>query len=211
MNIDEQMIAIGYTIYSHLCPAGKTVMDINSFASACEDNLQRLLSHEEPSLRSVPVIEVRKEKSVINVAKSEQVLQKGVKKAEEMLEDNQKLEGLLDKVKEKMKVVPKIGGMLTYLPAMFKLVTSYVKNEYTDIPKGKLALIISAMIYVVSPIDLVPDTLPILGWLDDVGIIAACVKMTGNEIDKYLLWRDTHKKQDSVETEELKIGDGKNE
>lgn len=98
--------------------------------------------------------------------------------------------------------IPKVGGMLTYLPSMFKLVTSYVKGEYTDIPKGKLALIVSAMIYVVSPIDIIPDTLPVIGWLDDVGVVAACVKLAGAELDKYLLWRDTHKQAQNVANED---------
>ena len=29
-----------------------------------------------------------------------------------------------------------------------------------------------AIVYVVSPIDLIPDVIPVIGWLDDVGVIA---------------------------------------
>jgi uncharacterized membrane protein YkvA (DUF1232 family) len=29
-----------------------------------------------------------------------------------------------------------------------------------------------AVVYVVSPIDLIPDAIPVIGWLDDIGVIA---------------------------------------
>lgn len=197
MTIDNQLVALAYTVYSKLNPADKPLVDINVFANECEANLSMLQPHFEGISRAVPTIQVPTTDTVkapsFDMKKSESVLQSGVQEAAKVIEDKNKLEDLLENVKEKMKVIPKVGGMLTYLPTMFKLVTSYVKGEYTDIPKGKLTLIVSAMIYVVSPIDIIPDTIPVIGWLDDMGVIAACVKFAGGELDKYMLWRDAHK------------------
>jgi hypothetical protein len=39
--------------------------------------------------------------------------------------------------------------------------------------KWKRAIIaILAVIYIVSPLDLIPDWFPIVGWLDDLGVLA---------------------------------------
>ena len=40
-------------------------------------------------------------------------------------------------------------------------------------PTHVKALLVLAVLYLISPIDFVPDAIPILGWLDDVGIVAA--------------------------------------
>jgi hypothetical protein len=40
-------------------------------------------------------------------------------------------------------------------------------------PKWKRVLIgVLALLYVLSPLDLVPDVIPIVGWLDDLGVLA---------------------------------------
>ena len=49
-----------------------------------------------------------------------------------------------------------------------------------------IAAIIGAIIYVVSPIDAVPDFIPVAGWLDDAGVVAAAIASLGTVIASYL-------------------------
>lgn len=40
----------------------------------------------------------------------------------------------------------------------------------------KIAIVLGCLLYVVSPIDLAPDFLPVIGQLDDLGVIALTVQ-----------------------------------
>jgi len=40
-------------------------------------------------------------------------------------------------------------------------------------PKAQLLLFILTIIYVVSPVDFIPDVMPIIGWMDDAGVFLA--------------------------------------
>ena len=76
------------------------------------------------------------------------------------------------------------------------LIRAYIKGEYKDIPVGSIIAIVSALIYYVSPVDLIPDLLPVVGKLDDAGVILACLKFVQSDLDTYILWRD-HKAADA--------------
>jgi uncharacterized membrane protein YkvA (DUF1232 family) len=39
-------------------------------------------------------------------------------------------------------------------------------------PTHVKAMLMLAVLYMLSPIDLIPDVVPILGWLDDIGVVA---------------------------------------
>lgn len=41
-----------------------------------------------------------------------------------------------------------------------------------DAPVLPRLVLLAALVYLVSPVDLVPDVVPILGWLDDLGIVS---------------------------------------
>lgn len=44
---------------------------------------------------------------------------------------------------------------------------------------------IAAAVYVASPIDIVPDVIPILGWMDDLGILGAFAAFMFREVRKH--------------------------
>ena len=59
-------------------------------------------------------------------------LGKGFGKAEEILEDEDKLEKFLDRLERKLKKVPVGGDILSMLPVMISMLRSYFKKEYKD-------------------------------------------------------------------------------
>ena len=50
---------------------------------------------------------------------------------------------------------------------------------------GAKALAIGALLYLVSPIDAIPDVIPVVGLTDDVAVIAAAVAALGVALNKY--------------------------
>jgi len=121
-------------------------------------------------------------------------LEKGYSEAEEILHDEDKMERFLQRLEKKLKTVPIAGEKLAVVPIMASLIRNYAKKEYTDIPIGTLLAMISALVYFVSPIDIIPDSIPVLGYFDDAAVVAACWKLVESDVDEYVKWRkDNHK------------------
>ncbi len=78
----------------------------------------------------------------------------------------------------------------------FKLLMSLAKDALAGrykISKMDLAIITGAIIYVVSPIDAIPDFIPMAGWLDDIGVIALAMNKLNTVIEDYKIWKETIK------------------
>ena len=127
--------------------------------------------------------------------KAEAVLVSNFREAEEMLKDEDKMERFLQRLEKKLKKIPVAGNKLANVPIMISLVRSYIKKEYTDIPIGTIIAIISALIYFLSPIDIVPDSIPLLGYFDDAAVVAACWKLVESDVDEYIKWRKDNNKE----------------
>ena len=98
-------------------------------------------------------------------------VEKTKNKAEEYVRDPEKskqlLEEALKKAKEKEKSKGPLADLWNSLTALFRLLQAYIRHEYTDIPWGSIVMVVVAIIYFVSPIDLIPDWIPIAGYVDD--------------------------------------------
>ncbi len=45
-------------------------------------------------------------------------------------------------------------------------------------------LVVAALLYLICPADLVPDFIPIVGWLDDVAVATAVLAYLSNKVDQ---------------------------
>ncbi len=63
----------------------------------------------------------------------------------------------------------------------------------------KKSLIAGALLYFIMPFDIVPDFIPLVGWLDDLGVIAMVIKYISNEVEKYSLQQEHPNENVTVE------------
>lgn len=118
------------------------------------------------------------------------LLESNYEEAEEVIDDPDKLERLLQRLEEKLKIVPVAGETLSNVPVLVSMVRSYACGDYPDVPIGTMIAIVSALIYFLSPIDLIPDSLPVIGYVDDTAVIATCLKLAQSDVDEYKTWRE---------------------
>ena len=71
---------------------------------------------------------------------------------------------------------------------LYYYVKDVVGGRYKLYNVYKLVLIVAVLIYVVTPLDFVPDWLPAVGFLDDAALISFVVKMADRELERYFLW-----------------------
>jgi uncharacterized membrane protein YkvA (DUF1232 family) len=69
------------------------------------------------------------------------------------------------------------------------IVKDYWSGSYRQIPYGAIASIVFSLIYVLNPFDLVPDMLPLIGQVDDVAVMGACLILVEQDLHKYKDWK----------------------
>ena len=108
---------------------------------------------------------------------------KWVKKAKNYVSNPQKMKMLIAQLGNcfSRKGLQNIKKTLVLIRDYLRDVTT---GRYKEYHTGKLILIVAAVIYVVSPLDFLPDLLP-GGLIDDVSIAVWVMKEVGEELEKY--------------------------
>ncbi|HEM6115711.1 YkvA family protein [Streptococcus pluranimalium] len=122
-------------------------------------------------------------------------LQSRYQKADALLRDDAKMEPFLEKLEKKLKWIPFVRQELKMIPILISMVRSYWKKDYTRVPRRTMLAIVSALIYFLSPIDVIPDWIPVLGQLDDALVVATCWKLVNKDVEDYRQWQKERKKQ----------------
>jgi len=55
---------------------------------------------------------------------------------------------------------------------------------------ASIALLAAALIYFATPIDVVPDTLGAVGFVDDVAVVQTAIEAVRSELDRFREWED---------------------
>jgi uncharacterized membrane protein YkvA (DUF1232 family) len=129
-----------------------------------------------------------------NIASSP-LFKKFVGKAEEYIKRPTRMKQLLNDAYQKASEKNDVGTLAheawETLQTLFRLIRTSVSGEYTGLPTSTVVAAVAVTIYFLSPIDLIPDFIPVLGLLDDVALVAWFSTTIKEELDKFQEWEQT--------------------
>ncbi|MGE6329225.1 YkvA family protein [Psychrobacter pacificensis] len=97
--------------------------------------------------------------------------------------------GKEDKLKEKLEDNSYLEPFSDDLMLFMSLIKDYYKGDYRKIPFRTLSAGVVGAIYTLNPIDLVPDSIPFIGYIDDALVLKFCLKQARKDLQKYKVWK----------------------
>ncbi len=107
--------------------------------------------------------------------------------------DPKSLQALFDNAVKKATAVSKkpFKRNWAYLQTMLRLIRAYHRGEYDQVSDDALVWIIAALNYLVDPFDLIPDSTPFLGLVDDAHVVELVTDKTRRTLDAFMTWETT--------------------
>ena len=124
-----------------------------------------------------------------SMEQAQEVLNREITEAEEVVTSPSKVDEILMQLENKMKTVPVIGSTLSDLPLMIAMIKAWVKKEYTVVSPKVIACLVGAILYLIKKKDLISDSIPIIGHADDLAVMGLALKLSGNELQAFSEWR----------------------
>ena len=115
------------------------------------------------------------------------------KQAEVFASSPKKVSELLEEAQRKAeKNRDRISEAWEGLQSLSRLIKAWAQGQYTTVPWRTIVLSIAAILYFVNPLDVIPDFLPAVGFLDDAGGLAFVIQSIRRDIDLFLEWERTN-------------------
>ena len=121
---------------------------------------------------------------------------KATGKAGRYVSNTSRLVELVSEVAGKLKHIGFKGNLTEFqssVQLLIRMVRAYSSGSYRKLPWKSLVSIVAVLIYFVSPIDLIPDFLPVIGITDDVALVLWLIKTLGDDISKFSEWEKNEK------------------
>jgi curved DNA-binding protein CbpA len=95
-------------------------------------------------------------------------------------------EAIRDKID---KAYPALKSALKSVRVLYALFKDSVNGKY-KLPPASVAMIGGGLLYFILPADLIPDLIPVIGYLDDLAVLTTIVNSLKDEIDAYRIWKE---------------------
>ena len=86
--------------------------------------------------------------------------------------------------------VDKLAEYKDEVALVLSMLKDYASGKYTKVPWRTIAVLVGSLSYVLAPIDLIPDFIPVVGWSDDCLALAGALAFAKMDLDEYKAWKN---------------------
>lgn len=76
------------------------------------------------------------------------------------------------------------------LDLMLRLSKAWATGKYKDVSISSLLIVVGAILYLLDPLDVIPDFVPLLGLTDDASVFALAIGRIKSELNKFEDWEN---------------------
>jgi hypothetical protein len=130
-----------------------------------------------------------------------------IRKAKKFYEGYKKTKITLEQLKKANNLKGNLGEIGNKFALLVRMMRANLKGEFEISTADKLK-IVGAIVYVITTIDAVPDIIPVLGFGDDIGVVAYVIGKLGKLIKEYEEFervRRNEEKDKNVDFDNLKV------
>lgn len=116
------------------------------------------------------------------------------KRAEKVLKSKPKLVELLTKALlffKKISDIPFLKNNFLDIPNICDMLTDVINGVYKEVPYASLLMIVMAILYMVCPFDLLPDSIFFAGLFDDAAVLKMVLRTVKKDMEAYNEWKAT--------------------
>ena len=106
------------------------------------------------------------------------------------IDDVQQVITRADDIQRKFTGHGPLGRFINDMKIMLSLIRDFWNKSYREVPWWTIGAVVTALLYVLNPVDIVPDFIPFFGLLDDAAVISACLFLVEKDLDRYRSWKE---------------------
>ena len=114
------------------------------------------------------------------------------RQAKRILEEQSQLKALFGQVSKKLQTLngshKQINELLEHVQLFLRMIKKSFSGEYSSFSNKTLLSLVFGLLYFVTPLDVVPDFIPLLGFSDDLSIIYFILKNFKSDIEAFKVW-----------------------
>jgi uncharacterized membrane protein YkvA (DUF1232 family) len=77
------------------------------------------------------------------------------------------------------------------LMSLCRMIRAWAKGEYRALPWKTIVMALAATLYFLDPLDLAPDFIPGVGYLDDAAVLGFVIRSIQKDLGKFLDWESS--------------------
>ncbi len=106
--------------------------------------------------------------------------------------DDGDVEILMDNEEEISKKISGSNSLAKYKELgklMIAMVKDVKRGAYPNVPWFTIATVVMTLLYVLNPLDIIPDFIPGIGYVDDLAILSIGMGWIESDLHRYLDWK----------------------